>query len=175
MTAMMNDWTDRMTFSDALNHWDDQRAKEIERRLERIESELKPLISSDQVPVDGFYEAMQSFIKLREKLFPNFPADPAWKILVVLANTAPGDPRSSITGIMNGAEIPQTTALRYLSAMELSGIIERVKHPTDGRQTLIRLTDLGRNRLATIAEKWASRMMAAIFMPIAGLLLYSII
>lgn len=164
---MLNDWSDRMSAREADEHWRRQVDAEVKRRTARLERELREAVERQGALPTGFYEAMGHFLTLRDKLFPGLPADPAWKILVTLAQTEQGSDKASVSGIAYGAEVPLTTALRYLAALELQGIVERVPHPSDKRQVIIRLTDEGRRRLDTIAERWAIRALWWAALPLA--------
>ena len=168
---MMNEWTDRLPADQAAEIWERRVEEEVRRRVGAAERELRAALERDRILPTGFYEAMGHFLTLRERLFPELPADPAWKILVTLARAPEGGPKTSITGIAHGADVPMATAIRYIAAMELQGVIERVPHPHDRRQVLIRLTEDGRRRLDTIAERWAVRLFWLSVVPMT-LLLY---
>lgn len=165
---MMREWTDRMPGTAASDLWQKQIERDYVRRVDAIQADLDQAIASPEPPA-GFYEAMRSFLVMRDRLFPDMPADPAWKILVTLAQTPPDSPKASITGIVNGAEVPLTTALRYIATMEARGIVERVPHPTDRRQMMIRLTEDGKKRLCAIAEQWQMRLLWLAVAPIGFL------
>ena len=163
---MLNEWTDRMPRREAAEVWQRRLDEEVARRVAQVEHDLRrAMVREGGVPA-GFYEAMQHFLTLRDKLFPGLPADPAWKILVTLAQTPEGSAKTSVTGIAHGAGVPMTTALRYIGAMEVEGVIERVPHPADRRQILIRLTAEGRRKLDALAEKWAMRALMVLAVPL---------
>ena len=166
---MLKDWSDRMSTREAIDAWQRVMDEEVARRTARIERELRQSVDRDKMPM-GFYEAMAHFLTLRSKVFPSFPADPAWRILVTLAETPPDGDKNSVTGIAHGADVPVSTALRYIAALEVEGIIERVPHATDKRQAILKLTPEGRRRLDTIAEKWATRLLLVVGVPVAMLL-----
>jgi DNA-binding MarR family transcriptional regulator len=67
-------------------------------------------------------------------------ADPAWDILLILHHAMSTDQQFSVSSICACAEVPYTTALRWITGMERLGLLEREKHPDDGRSILIRLT-----------------------------------
>ena len=166
---MLNEWTDRMPSPEAAELWQRRIDEEVSRRVARIERELRNGIEQQPVPI-GFYDAMRHFLKLREKLFPGLAADPILKLLVTLAQTPDGSAKASLTGIAHGADVPMTTALRYMAVMEAEGIVERVANPADRRQTMVRLTREGRHRLDALAEKWAIRAIWIAGLPAAVLL-----
>lgn len=168
---MMNEWSDRLPGHQAADLWERRVEEEVRRRVGAIEGEVRAALTGDRVPAKSFYDAMQRFLTLRETLFPELPADPAWKILVTLAQAPDGSPKTSITGIAHGADVPMATTIRYIAAMELQGVIERVPHPHDRRQVMIRLTREGQRRLDTIADRWAMRLLGLSLVPLT-LLLY---
>lgn len=168
---MMKEWTDRLEPRDAIDVWQRSVEQEMARRLGQIEQDLQQAITRTRMLPAGFFDAMRNFLTLREKLFPNLPADPALKILVILAQSSADSDRNSVTGIAVGADVPLTTALRYLAIMELDGIVERVPDPADRRRIMIRLTDEGRARLNSLAESWAMKLALTLVVP-ATMILY---
>lgn len=158
---MLREWTDSLPDDRGAEVWREQRALASARKLSRVEADLKAGIERNMIESASFFEAMRHFITLREKTFPHLPADPAWKILMTLAECEEVDARSSVTGIAYGAGVPMTTALRYLGMMEVEGIVERIADPDDGRRVLIRLTQEGRHRLDMMASQWKARIAVA--------------
>ncbi len=169
---MLNEWTDRLPARQAAEVWQRRCDEEVARRVAEVERELRGAIDR-QGAMPGFYEAMRHFLTLRGKLFPGLPADPAWKILVTLAQTPEDSSKASVTGIAHGADVPLTTALRYIAAMELEGIVERVPHSADRRQVMIRLTGEGQRRLDMLAEKWTMRLLLLLGAIPVALMLYA--
>lgn len=163
---MLNEWSDRMSTSKMSEFWQRQFEEELQRRVALVEADLRRTFERRQELPLGFYDAMQHFLRLRQSVFPDFPVDPAWKILVILAQTPEGSDKASVSGISHGAEVPLTTALRYIAAMEAQGIIERVPHPNDKRQTMLRLTGEGRRRMEMLEDKWMMRLIAACAIPL---------
>lgn len=167
---MINEWTDRLPESVSAEIWQRQNEDRRARRIAALEGELKQSLGSGpDVLVTGIYETMRSFLALRDRMFPDLPSDPAWKLLVTLAATPEGSPKANISGICYGADVPMTTALRYIAAMEHQGIIERISHPDDRRQIMLRLSPEGKRRMESIAQKWMSRI-AWLILPLVGLL-----
>jgi DNA-binding MarR family transcriptional regulator len=72
-------------------------------------------------------------------------ADPAWDILLELYAAKLTDRRLSVTAVCGGADVPATTALRWIRTLECFGHIERRNDPMDGRRVFL--------ELSTIAEK----------------------
>ena len=167
---MLKEWSDDFLDKQAAELWNTAIEREVMRRLARIEAELQSVIERKAIAPD-FYQMMRRVIALRERLLPAFPVDPAWKILMTLAQTPEGSDRSSVTSIAYGAEVPLTTALRYIAALEVEGIIARSPHPDDKRQVMISLTPEGRKRLESIAERWSGlKMLLMVGMPLVILM-----
>ena len=70
-------------------------------------------------------------------------SDPAWDILLELFSAEQEGRRVSISAAGLAAEIPLTTALRWINALEREGLVERMGDPTDARRTFLRLTEKG--------------------------------
>lgn len=66
--------------------------------------------------------------------------DAVWEILLDIADA--GALKTSAVGAATA--IAPTTALRHIRSLEISGLIQRRGDPSDGRYTIISLTDAGR-------------------------------
>ncbi len=71
---------------------------------------------------------------------PHLFADPAWDMLLDLYAAHLGQRRVSVTSLCIAANVPTTTALRWISTLEGEGLIERRADPLDGRRFFISLT-----------------------------------
>jgi DNA-binding MarR family transcriptional regulator len=70
-------------------------------------------------------------------------SDPAWDILLELFAAEHEGRRVSISAAGLTAEIPLTTALRWIAALEREEVVERAEDPTDARRTFLKLTHKG--------------------------------
>lgn len=70
-------------------------------------------------------------------------SDPAWDILLELFAAQQEGRRVSISAAGLTAEIPLTTALRWIAALEREELVERAGDPTDARRTFLKLTGTG--------------------------------
>ena len=70
-------------------------------------------------------------------------SDPAWDILLELFAAEQDGRRVSISAAGLTAEIPLTTALRWINALEREDLVVRVGDPTDARRTFLKLTATG--------------------------------
>lgn len=91
--------------------------------------------------------AAQRLFEIRRRrsqhLHAELLGEPGWDMLLMLyANRESGKPLIA-KDLALGSEMPGTTALRWQTALEQHGLIERTSRPTDGRVTEIRLTDIG--------------------------------
>lgn len=72
----------------------------------------------------------------------------AWDMLLALYVTDQSGPRHTVTGLVNLAGVPSTTALRWLDFLETKEqLVTRKPTWTDGRVLLIELTDKARDLL----------------------------
>lgn len=80
---------------------------------------------------------------LRNKTFGDqIPfADPAWDILLDLYLARLNGQRLSVTDVAVGAQVPPTTALRWITLLTEKNAIERARDPHDRRRTFLSLTD----------------------------------
>jgi hypothetical protein len=78
--------------------------------------------------------------KLRTKfLDADLFADPAWDLLLDLKLAELDQVRVSVTSACGAAGVPATTALRWVTAMEDRGLLDRTPDPFDGRRFYLSL------------------------------------
>lgn len=70
-------------------------------------------------------------------------SDPAWDILLELFAVESEGRRLCISGVGSSADIPLTTALRWLNALQAEGLVTREDDPLDRRRSYLRLTEAG--------------------------------
>jgi len=66
--------------------------------------------------------------------------DPAWAMLLDLFSAALRNKRLSVTAVLIGSGVPDTTALRYLRVLEKRGHVERVPDEKDKRRVFVKIT-----------------------------------
>jgi DNA-binding MarR family transcriptional regulator len=76
----------------------------------------------------------------------------AYLLLAVLSAQEP----TSVNALADRLGLNASTITRQVDAMEAAGLVRRVKHPEDGRVTLVEVTDRGRARFA--AERAARHL-----------------
>lgn len=79
----------------------------------------------------------------RKKFFPpDLFGEAAWDILLDLFAARLEQRQISVTSACIGADVPATTALRWLGQLEELGFIDRTVSETDQRVTWVQLTDV---------------------------------
>ena len=82
--------------------------------------------------------------QMRGRYLPqNFFGEPAWDLLLILYVEA-GDRPLTATGAAQVTNTPETTALRWVEALECAGLVNSGTHPTDKRLRLLSLSLPGR-------------------------------
>lgn len=77
----------------------------------------------------------------RSNFFPDdLFADPAWDILLDLMLAALQQRRVTVSSLCIGANVPQTTALRWIKHMTDQGLLRSEEDPLDARRRFIELT-----------------------------------
>lgn len=73
----------------------------------------------------------------------NLFADPAWDILLELYVLRREQRRTSVSKLCIAAEVPGTTASRWLDRLNTDGLIERQNDPLDARRVWVSLSTTG--------------------------------
>lgn len=99
---------------------------------------------------------IRSILKLRRRRDQFFEgelfADPAWDILLELYAAMLGQQRITVGRLCVGAAVPATTALRWISLLEVKGLIQREADPIDARRFHVSLTGSGLDAMASYFE-----------------------
>lgn len=69
--------------------------------------------------------------------------EPAWDLLLDLFQARLEDKMITVTSACIAADVPVTTALRWLGILEQQGLVERNRNMIDQRSTWVRLSDQG--------------------------------
>lgn len=75
----------------------------------------------------------------KAKLF----ADPAWDMLLELYAASLTERRLSVSRLAERSSVPMTTALRWITTLELEGLVDRQDDPFDRRRYFLSLSDAG--------------------------------
>jgi hypothetical protein len=93
---------------------------------------------------DSLERKLKSIIAHRRSRQQHFPiemfADPAWDILLDLALAELQQCRVSISSLCIAAQVPSTTALRWIKHMTQDGWLVRMDDPLDARRTYMSLS-----------------------------------
>jgi len=79
-------------------------------------------------------------------------SDPCWDILLDLFIAHRRNQDISVTSACLAAQVPATTALRWMTVLEKLGLIERQKDTADSRRRFVRLTDKAIAQVSDILE-----------------------
>lgn len=87
-------------------------------------------------------------------LAPDLFGEPTWDILLDLFIAAAEARRVPTTSACIGANVPPTTALRWLRILEARGLVEREDDGRDGRRTFVCLTVRGLAAMIDLMLNW---------------------
>ncbi|HEX7709646.1 MAG TPA: MarR family transcriptional regulator [Sphingomonadaceae bacterium] len=87
--------------------------------------------------------------RMRDRVFgdPELFGEPAWDILLDLADAEAAGERLQVTSVCIGSCVPTSTALRWVKVLEDRGLVHREHDPIDARRTFVRLTRHGAERM----------------------------
>jgi len=101
------------------------------RRIARNALELAKQAKLDSIRRQG-----------RQKFLPkDLLGEPAWDMLLDLFQQYAGGAKVSVSSLCIASGCPQTTALRYIAALEDAGLVRRVPSQADKRVVFVELTD----------------------------------
>lgn len=96
----------------------------------------------------------------RRHFFPEgLFADPAWDMLLILYGAEGRGEFLSVSSLCISADVPQTTALRWVGVLQEAGLVTREKHEADGRSYLVKLTDLARDKMEDCLARMGERQI----------------
>ena len=126
---------------------------EMQARLGQLASSCETVTRPASVAPTAITEAeVRQFIAWRAKrskaLGGNLFADPAWDMLLELYAATLGGQRVSVTSLCIAANVPATTALRWLKILEGEGLAVRNDDPLDGRRSFVSLSKAGEAKLS---------------------------
>lgn len=131
------------------------------KRMRILADELNDLISSIEArepsaeepkssdpTIDDWLEAALDAYNMRrqrEKVFADLDlfGEPTWDILLDLFIGELKNLRMQTTSVCIGAQVPQTTGLRWIALLEKQNLVRRYRDTADSRRVYIQLTDYG--------------------------------
>jgi predicted transcriptional regulator len=87
--------------------------------------------------------------------------EPAWDLLLDLFQVRLEDKMITVTSACIAADVPLTTALRWLGMLEQQGLVERSRNVSDHRSIWVRLTDNGMAAMIQYTEGCMTRARRA--------------
>lgn len=109
-----------------------------------------------------FIQAMHQFRKIRiDELFPGLNRSEFWA-LGAIAHCGAGDSRPRVSDIVRRLHNSPQAASRTLRSLEEKGLIQRGTDPEDRRNTLVWLTDQGRETM-DVMQKRMENLFEGIF------------
>ncbi|MDP8994687.1 MAG: hypothetical protein M3N07_06880 [Pseudomonadota bacterium] len=152
----MNDGHSRETLSDELG-WDRLRATSEAiadpseqlyeaLRLERATLPIAPPLAAGELL--SLARRMWVGRRIRDRIFGRgmFP-NPAWNILLDLFIAGEEGRNVTIKSACVAADVPQSTALRYIAHLIEVRLARRLQHPSDARSAYLKLSERGRSRM----------------------------
>lgn len=133
-------------------------AQALTRRLETIAEDLQQDIVSlrtvgqqDPYSID-LARMARRYLRARRyraaALGAELFADPCWDMMLDLFASRVEGARVSVTSACVAANVPSTTALRYMARLEQLGLLVRTADPLDGRRFYVSLSDLAHEVIA---------------------------
>ncbi len=86
---------------------------------------------------------------------------PVWDMMLDLMLAGAHGRVLSASDLATGAGVPLSSGLRMISALERLGLVHRSIDERDRRRTIVRLTDIGTERMATYFEKIGAAWQSA--------------
>jgi len=120
---------------------------EISARLAGVEKEMPPRLATTRgtsAPAADDAEVVRATIAARRRRSRFFPADmfadPAWDMLLDLYLAELEQRRTMVSSLCVAAEVPATTALRWITSLVDRNMLARRPDPLDRRRVYIELT-----------------------------------
>lgn len=115
------------------------RSASIERFISALEG--------DAVSATAIRAIRQQRSRRREFFCSGLFSDPAWDILLELYSAFLEQRRISVSALCDASEVPSTTGLRWIAALESEGLLYKTSDPFDGRRIYVNLSRNGRRAM----------------------------
>ena len=111
----------------------------------------------DVSPAAGLLDQLSFSIQIRRIRRSHFGSaemsGPIWDMMLDLMLAGAHGRVLSASDLATGAGVPLSSGLRMISALERLGLVHRSIDERDRRRTIVRLTEIGTERMATYFEK----------------------
>lgn len=111
----------------------------------------------DASPSAGLLDQLSFSIQIRRIRRSHFGSaemsGPIWDMMLDLMLAGAHGRVLSASDLATGAGVPLSSGLRMISALERLGLVHRSIDERDRRRTIVRLTDIGTERMAAYFEK----------------------
>jgi DNA-binding MarR family transcriptional regulator len=105
----------------------------------------------EQRHLPSHQEVLRMLVEAQRARVRHFPpgvfSDPAWDMLLDLMGAKLAGRTMTVSSLCLAADVPATTALRWLNALAEPGLIRRLPDPADRRRVLVELTEEGLARM----------------------------
>jgi DNA-binding MarR family transcriptional regulator len=98
----------------------------------------------DRCNLNELAKKIKEVRSVRSEVFaPELFGEPAWDLLLALYTAAGGQYRMKVTAACIESNVPETTALRWLSSLGEAGLIRFDSNPSDARSRYVALSGSG--------------------------------
>lgn len=108
--------------------------------------------SGRDTDVAAYARRLYRLRRQREELFGDIFGEPVWDMMLDLFIRQHDRSTTSISSLCIAARVPQTTALRWVTAMITAGFFIREQDPFDRRRSYVALSADVRERLAQLLQ-----------------------
>jgi hypothetical protein len=137
----------------------DALARDVEAMRETLSAVALRVEASGPPDDAASAEALLTARRTRgEALGAGLFADPAWDMLLALFAAAERGEALSVSRLCAAAEVPQTTALRWLEQLERGRLIARAADAADARRTLVSLAPDAREKMRLLLRRTAAAL-----------------
>jgi DNA-binding MarR family transcriptional regulator len=118
------------------------------RNVESVRRAATPSVPFDRRALVGTAHSIYVRRRARKRHLLDFMfGEPAWDMMLALYVTADSEPSQTVTNVIRLGDAPPTTCLRYIAALEASGLIVRRPCTVDLRIVYLELSKKGRRAM----------------------------
>ena len=146
-----------------MQQFSNQEIAELKSRVDQIQELLAGRSEELAVPVRetplkaGLLDQLSFSIQIRRIRRSHFGtaemSGPTWDMMLDLMLAGTHGRVLSASDLATGAGVPLSSGLRMISALERLGLVHRAIDERDRRRTIVRLTDVGTERMASYFDK----------------------